>query len=91
MSSDIRAVTVTEDGVAFNGRARVKSVSFLASASAGSIVIRDGGATGAVLLNIATPAVADYNEVTIPADGILCQSGIYVDLTNVTSATIFHG
>lgn len=90
MSCPVHAVTVTSTGEAYGGRARMKTVNYIANGTAGSIVVRDGGASGTVVLNLATPAVADAYDLYIPDDGILCSTSIYVTLTNVTSATIIY-
>lgn len=90
MTCPIHAVTVTATGTAYGGRARLKGMNYIATATAGSIVIRDGGASGAVILNLATPAVADSYDLIIPDDGILCSTNMHVTLTNVTSLTMFY-
>ena len=41
--SDITATTVTADGVAVNHPARVKGMYFVRAATAGSVVLKDGG------------------------------------------------
>ena len=53
--SDITTTTVTADGVAVNHPARVKSIYYIRGASAGSIVLKDGGASGTTLLTLTTP------------------------------------
>ena len=44
--SDITATTVTADGVAVNHPARVKGMYFVRAATAGSVVLKDGGGSG---------------------------------------------
>lgn len=62
----------------------------VAGASAGSIVLTDGGAGGATVATIDMPA-----GVTIVSDGHLPQLGMrfgkdcFATLTNITSATFF--
>ncbi len=74
-------------------RTRVKGVHIICGASAGSLVIRDGGASGSVLATINTPTAANagYVFMFFPAQGVLAQSGLHGTLTNVTSATLFYG
>lgn len=91
METDVSSVTVTADGSVYGARTRVKSITYLATATGGSIVLKDGGASGTTKINIATPAVADSYEVVIPAQGVLFENDVYLDLTNVASVTIFHG
>jgi hypothetical protein len=90
MSCTVHAVTVTATGEAYGGRARLKGVYYVNPASAGSIVIRDGGASGTVRLDIATPAVAGQSDLMIPDDGILHSDDMHVTLTNITSCTLIY-
>ena len=91
METDVSSATLTADGTVYGARTRVKSIAYLASATAGSIVLKDGGASGTTKINSATPAVADAYEVVIPAQGVLFETDVYLDLTNVTSVTVFYG
>lgn len=91
MSTDVRSVTLTEDGTVYNGRQRIRHVTYVATATAGSIVLKDGGTSGTALLTVATPAVADAYDIVIPGNGILFETDVYLDLTNVTSVTFFYG
>ena len=60
--SDITATTVTADGVAVNHPARVKGMYFVRAATAGSVVLKDGGSTGTTLLTITTPAAGSGED-----------------------------
>lgn len=91
MSSDIQAVDVNATGTQPIGRSRVKGFNYVCTATAGSIVLRDGGAGGSILLTLATPPVAGAYDVSIPGDGMLFEGDLHVTLTNVTSATFFYG
>jgi hypothetical protein len=91
IQTDVKSVTVTADGTAYGGRARVKSLVLTNSASAGSVVLKDGGASGVARITINTPAGADLHNIVIPDQGVVFESDVYVDVTNVTSVTIFHG
>ena len=92
MQTDVRALTATATGAMGVGRTRLRGLYYVASATAGSIVIKDGGAFGAVLLEIATPASATAaNNVVVPAEGVLSTADPYIVVTNATSATVFYG
>lgn len=92
--SDITTTTVTADGVAVNHPARVKSIYYVRGASAGSIVLKDGGASGTTLLTLTTPGAGSgvdaANTMSIPSDGLRFATNVYVDVTNVSSVTLFH-
>ena len=90
MHSDGKSATLTESGDIFGGPARLATMYFVAGATAGSIVIRDGGATGPVLLEVATPSDESAHGVEFYYTPIRCESNPYAVLTNVTSATFFY-
>jgi hypothetical protein len=73
-------------------RTRIRGVYALCGASAGSVVITDGQ-TGATLLTLNTPTVANEGSVymILPGQGILAESGLYGTVTNTSSITIFYG
>lgn len=89
--TDVLSAVATAGGSMISGRNRLKGFVLTSSATAGSVVFKDGGASGTVCLTLNTPASAGFHEVLIPGEGILFSSDIYVALTNVTSVTIFYG
>ena len=90
-STDILAVRVTATGDAVAARTRVRGLHYVNTATAGSIVFRDGGAGGPILLQLDTPAAAGQAYMRLPEKGILFGRTVHVTLTNVTSLTVFHG
>lgn len=90
MHSDGKSTTLTSSGDVFGGPARIATLYFVASDTAGSIVIRDGGATGPVLLDLATPADESAHGVEFYYTPLRCEANPYVALTGVTSATFFY-
>lgn len=91
MQTDVLSAVATADGTMVSGRNRLKGVVLTATTSAGSVVFKDGGASGTARLTVNTPAVADFHDIFIPGEGILFNTDIYVDVTNVSSVTIFYG
>ncbi len=89
--TDVKAVTLTATGSAVSGRQRVKGVYAVASGTAGSIVLRDGGSGGTTRLDVAVPGTSDDLQVFIPGDGILFDASVHATITNATSVTIFYG
>ena len=90
----IKAVTVTADGTAISTPARVKKIYYILGGSAGSIELKDGGASGESKLTLNTPATATgeaSGSLSIPDEGMRFETDVYVDVTNVTHLTIFHG
>ena len=82
MQTDVKAATVTEEGSAYAARARVKALTFVTTATAGSVQIEDGNG-GAVKLNIATPAVADLHHVLLPGEGVIPLDDILIRLKHI--------
>jgi hypothetical protein len=101
MQSDVKATkpleatgffkTQTDADVTF--RARIKSIYALCGSNAGSVVLRDGSASGPILLTLPTPAASGVGSVSflVPDQGILAENGIHGTLTNTASITIFYG
>ena len=73
-------------------RCRVKSIYIVPTATAGSLVLRDGGASGTVKATINTVASASQpTYMLLPGEGLLFQTAVYGAVTNLGSATIFYG
>lgn len=99
MQTDVLASQVlTADGQFTNqasatiGRARIKAVYIVPSATAGSIVFKDGGTSGTTVLTINTVASATQpTYLILPGEGVLFSTNIYADVTSIGSVTIFYG
>ncbi len=89
-SSDIQAVTASSTDQVLDGRTRLAGLYFISTAVAGSVVLRSGGVSGPIQLDLATPAVAGNYDLIIPDDGILFKDGVHATLTNVTSVTLLY-
>ena len=91
MAGTIVAKTATATGTLLGGRSRLKSL-IVKTATSGSpkVVVRDGGASGTVLLTIEF-TTSDDRQVTIPDHGILCETDCHVTLTAIASITGFFG
>lgn len=73
-------------------RARIKGVYVVPAAGAGTIVFRDGGASGpikATLNTLASSTAPTY--MLIPGEGLLFNTNIHVTITAVASVTVFYG
>lgn len=86
---DVKSNVATASNTVVGGPARIRSIYYTANTSAGSVVFKDGGASGVTVISIATPANG-YGNIMLPGDGVLCSSNVYVALTNVDSATVFY-
>ena len=74
------------------GRCRVKAIYIAPAAGAGSVVLKDGSSGGSTKVTINTIASAtSTNYVLLPGEGLLFQSGVYADITDVASVMVFYG
>lgn len=94
MQTDVRATHLNADGVIYAGRTRVRSILvnwgtgtptnhlFLydnASAASGVVPIEiDGNASASVYL-------------LLPGEGVLYENGVYCDIGDARSVTVFYG
>jgi hypothetical protein len=75
-------------------RTRIKAIYAVNGGSAGSVVIREGGAAGNIIatINTSTSSTAGYTIIPIPGQGVLCKEGdLHGTVTDVTSVTVFYG
>ena len=74
-------------------RARIKTIYAVNGGTAGSVVIREGGALGDILITVNTAAstTAGYTIIPMPGEGILCETGLHGTVTNTTSMTLIYG
>ena len=99
MQTDVLASAVrTTDGQLLDQagdtiiRARIKSIYIVPSGTAGSVVFKDGGASGATRLTVNTVASATQpTYMLMPGEGVLFSTNIYVDVTNIGSVMVFYG
>ena len=74
------------------GRTRVKAVYMVPTASAGSVIFRDGGSGGATVMTLNTVASATQPTYLIfPGEGVLFSTNVHGTVANVGSVTIFYG
>jgi len=73
-------------------RCRVKSIYIVPSATAGSLILRDGGSGGTVKATFNTVASATQpTYMLMPGEGLLFQTAVYGTVSNLGSATIIYG
>jgi hypothetical protein len=93
-ASNIKSVQKTSSAAAVSGRTRLLGVYFTNTATASSVVLKDGGSSGTARLSLLTPASAGSQDLMIPDMGILFENGIYITFgsAEVTSVTLlFEG
>jgi len=74
------------------GRTRVKAVYMIPTGTAGSVIFKDGGASGTTVMTLNTVASATQPTYLIfPGEGVLFSTNVHGTVANVTSVTIFYG
>ena len=98
-TGNISIGTLITDGVALP-RGRLRGFYYVATAGAGAIALTANGtaATDRILLSIATPAVVESQQMSLPGDGILMGGSaalssfaVLKNTSEVTSITAFVG
>jgi hypothetical protein len=90
MQTDVKAISLAVSGVVSAYPTRVRGLVVEPGASAGSVVIKDGGSGGTTLFTINTIAGGETFNVFIPAEGVRCLTSAYATLSNA-KVTVFYG
>jgi hypothetical protein len=91
-SQDLQASFVNTEGTTVQvGRTRVHGVYIDSLATAGNLILRDGGASGTIKYKIRTPAKADPIVINFPGP-ILFKTDVYSAFTteHIHSVTVMH-
>lgn len=73
-------------------RCRVKAIYVVPGAQAGSVVFRDGGASGALKLTVNTVASATQpTYLLLPGEGMLFSTNVHATVSNAGSVMVFYG
>lgn len=94
MQTDVKSTHLNASGSIYTGRARIKGIVMVATASAtGTLVLKDGGSSGTNMIEIDVPSNSNPNSfyVAVPGEGVLCSTNIYATITNLASVTVFYG
>ena len=97
-STDVKSTHLTASGAVFAGPSRILGIYYCSEGALGTIVIRDGGASGTVLATFDVPVGGTsagepvVYEIDIPGNGIYCATSSYATLTGgVDKVTVFYG
>jgi len=81
----------TTDGDVVGGSARVKALWIAHSANVGTVKLRDGSATGTIMMTLNTALAADEYQCDVPEPGIRFETKPYVDISGgISSVTVFY-
>ena len=89
-ASDLQSVTRAGDAQMINGRTRVQAIYFVSTGSAGYVRLYDGTDSSTdPVTTVASPAAIGATDLILPDAGLLFKQGVYMDLSNVTSVTLY--
>lgn len=92
MQTDVKSGYVNATATVFSDRTRLKGLFVTPGTANGTVVVRDGGASGTILFSTATVANATPFSAFIPGEGVLCATNLYVAVTGTgTTAVVFYG
>jgi hypothetical protein len=95
MQTDVKSAHASAAATLFNGPTRLKGLIICPAVStAATIQFKDGGSSGAVLLEIDIASNSNPNTYTfdIPGEGIKFSTTLYLALSaSVTGVTVFYG
>jgi len=93
MQTDVRSQHLTASGnIAGLARTRFKSISYRGNGTDGYVRLRDGGSGGTIFCELDVGTSDSYTiDVLLHGEGILFPNGIYLELSNVSAATVFYG
>lgn len=89
--TDVKSKNLTATGVAGVGACRIKGIFFVSATLAGSVSLKDGGASGTELIKLDTPAIIGGTSILLPGEGVRFVGDPYLTLTTATSVTFFYG
>ncbi len=90
IQTDVKAISLAASGTVFGDRTRVRGMIIEPGASAGSVVLKNGGSSGTTVMTINTTANGETFNALIPASGVLFTTDAYAALTNA-KVTVFYG
>ncbi len=89
MQTDVRSAAVAATGTAYGATTRIRAVT-ISYGSGGTVVLRDGGASGTTVFSFTAPAAIGTVHVMIPGEGILCRTDVHATLSGAT-IMVFYG
>ena len=90
VQTDVKANSLAASGTVFGGRTRVRGLIIEPGTGPGSVVLKNGGASGTTVLTINTTANRETFNALIPASGVVFSTDVYAVLTGA-KVTVFYG
>ena len=88
--TDVNSTHRVSSGAVTTDRARLKSISYRGNGTAGYVRVRDGSASGTILVELDVGTSDTFTiYVLVPGEGVLFPTSIYVQMSNVDAITAF--
>ena len=93
----VKTTRLTSSGAVSAGQSRILSIYYVSDGTAGSITIKDGGASGTsmAVFDVGIGGTSAGEPVTyqidLPGQGIRCETSSYATLSNVDKVTVIYG
>ena len=83
MQYDVKSAFATADAALVAYRVRIKGVFYAVTTAGADVILYDNAsaASGTAALTLPCDVVGQYN-VYIPGEGILCENGVYLDISS---------
>ena len=95
---DVKSTHLTTSAATFAGPSRILGIYYCSEAALGTIVIKDGGASGTTLATFDVPAGSGtagedtVYQIDVPGNGLYCATSSYCTVTGgVDKVTVFYG
>ncbi len=89
MQTDVKSTQITSTNTAYGAPTRVKAVT-VTFASAGTVVLKDGGSGGTTKFSFTAPTTAGGTHIIVPGEGIKFDTDVHATLSN-TTIMVFYG
>jgi hypothetical protein len=92
MTTQVTGIHLTSSGNVLTSPTRVRAIHYIAGATAGTLVFKNGGSSGTTILTIDTPASATFScYLKLPGLGVKFDTTCYCAITNAAGVTVFIG
>lgn len=90
MSETLKSADVTSTGTVVTTNGRIRALYVRTTGTEGTVVLKDGGASGTEITTLNTPAVEGGNSISLPGEGLPFGTDVHATLTNVDGLTVFY-
>ena len=86
----VKSASTTVSAALTAGPCNLRGLYVRSAGTAGTVVLKDGGASGTTLLTINTPAAVGGQYIEIPGGGMEFTTDMYAVLTTADACTAFY-